>query len=304
MKILITSPLSSIGRRVLPELLSPEFSVRALVPNPNWLPDEIRDRVQIVPGSVDNATTLRRALAGVEALLWCVPRDSFHAPRTQEQIERSARVLSRAIQEAGTARVVAVWADGIGLDESFGPGKNSQAVEQILNKSGASICHLGAAWSMENLLEQAGSILQAGLIAYPLAHNIRLPMTALVDVADIALRKLVRRDWTGIERLTVQGPQDLSFPQAAEIMERILERPVRYEELSADAAPGMNEMTPGLEPPTSGLESITTTVTTPTTLASWVRSEWVPFLQTADRNPEGLVIPLRRSAPGVLCGAI
>jgi uncharacterized protein YbjT (DUF2867 family) len=304
MKILITSPLSSIGRRVLPELLAPEFSVRALVPNPNWLPDEIRDRVQVVPGSADNGTTLRRALAGVEALLWCVPRDLFHAPRTPGQIEWSARVVSRAIKEAGTARVVAVWADGIGSDENFGSCGHSQAVEQILNESGASICHLGAAWSMENLLEQAGSILQAGLITYPMARDRQLPMTALADVAEVALSKLVRRDWTGVERLAVNGPQALSFPQAAAVMERILERPVRYEEIFQEVIAGVAEMSLGVTPRYPGFEPITTTVTTPTTLASWVRSEWLPFLESANQNPEGSGIPLRRSAPGVLCGAI
>jgi uncharacterized protein YbjT (DUF2867 family) len=304
MKILITSPLSSIGRRVLPELLAPEFSVRALVPNPNWLPDEIRDRVQIVPGSADNAATLRRALAGVEALLWSVPRDLFHAPRTPEQIERSAHVVSKAIKEAGTSRIVAVWADGLGLDDSFGSWSNSQAVEQILNESGASICHLSAAWSMENLLEQAGSILQAGLFTYPLARDLRLPMTALADVAEVALSKLVRRDWTGIERLAVKGPQELSFPQAAEVMERILERPVRYEEISQAATAGVAETPLEVTRRYTGLEPDTIAVTTPTTLASWVRNEWVPFLGSTDRNAEGLEIPLRRSAPGVLCGAV
>jgi uncharacterized protein YbjT (DUF2867 family) len=157
---------------------------------------------------------------------------------------------------------------------------------------------------MENLLEQAGAILQAGLFAYPLARDLQLPMTALADVAEVALSKLVRRDWTGIERLAVNGPQELSFPQAAEVIERILERPVRYEEIAQDATTGIAEMSPGVTPRYPGPQPITTTVTTPTTLASWVRSEWVPFLGSAARKPEDSVIPLRRSAPGVLCGAV
>jgi uncharacterized protein YbjT (DUF2867 family) len=73
MKILVTNPTGKIGREIVRELLAPEFSVRVIVRDPARLPHEIREEVEVVRGSTDDAQTLRRALDGVEALFWCVP---------------------------------------------------------------------------------------------------------------------------------------------------------------------------------------------------------------------------------------
>src|SRR5690349_19265179 len=77
MRILVTNPTGRIGRRILPELLAPEFSVCVLVRDPQRLPEAIRDQVDIVCGAADDAMTLRQALDGVEAMFWCVPTESI-----------------------------------------------------------------------------------------------------------------------------------------------------------------------------------------------------------------------------------
>src|SRR5205814_657368 len=71
-------------------------------------------------------------------------------------------------------------------------------------------------------------------LSYPIPGHIPIPMVAASDIADATLRWLVRRDWTGIAGVAVHGPEDLSYRQAAAVMERILERPVRYKETSAN----------------------------------------------------------------------
>jgi hypothetical protein len=76
MKILVTTPTGKIGRSVVLELLSPEFSVRVIVREPARLPEEVREQAEVVRGSTDDAETLRQALDGVEALFWCVPPES------------------------------------------------------------------------------------------------------------------------------------------------------------------------------------------------------------------------------------
>ena len=67
MKILITTPGAGIGRRVLWELLAPEFDVRVIARDPAKLPEEIREQAEVVQGSTSDANTLRRALEGVDA---------------------------------------------------------------------------------------------------------------------------------------------------------------------------------------------------------------------------------------------
>src|SRR5207247_937091 len=103
---------------------------------------------------------------------------------------------------------------------------------EILNESGAAIRHLRCGLFMENFLAQARAILGQGLFSNPMPGHIPMPMTAVKDIADVGLRWLVRRDWQGIDAVAVHGPEELSYNQAAAVMERILERPVRYREVS------------------------------------------------------------------------
>ena len=102
MRILITTPAGNIGRRVLRELLAPEFSVRVIARDPARLPGEIREQVEAVRGSTDDPAALRRALEGVESLFWCVPTESLQETSVRGHYERFARAASRAVREAGT----------------------------------------------------------------------------------------------------------------------------------------------------------------------------------------------------------
>jgi uncharacterized protein YbjT (DUF2867 family) len=234
MKILITNPTGNVGRRILTELLAPEFSVRVIARKPSRLPVDIRGQVEVVQGSTDDCATLRRALNGVEALFWCVPNASLREVNVRAYYERAAAAGSQAIRKAGIARVVTISASGKVLGRSAGPISGLHAMEEVLNQSGAAIRHLRCGWFMENFLRQAKDICGRGVLSYPVPGQAAMPMAAAKDVADIALKLLVRRDWTGIKGVPVCGPQEFSFDQAAAIMERVLERPVRYNEVSAD----------------------------------------------------------------------
>ena len=140
MKILITTPGGMIGLTIIPELLAPEFSVRVIARNPHRLPAEIRDQVEIVRGSIDNAGTLREALDGVDAFLWCIPRAPIGETNLRAYNERFARAASQAIRESETPRVVSI---------SSSPIFGLYAAEEILNDSGAAIRHLQCAWFTE-----------------------------------------------------------------------------------------------------------------------------------------------------------
>jgi uncharacterized protein YbjT (DUF2867 family) len=185
MKILITTPAGRIGRSIVPELLAPEFSVRVITRNPSPLPSEIRDQVEVVRGSTDDANALCEALDGIDALFWCVPRENVAETNIGSYHERFARAASAAIREAKTPRVVAI---------SGGPDSALRATEEILNESGAAIRHLRVP-------------------AQP-----AMPTMAVAEIADIALKLLVRTDWSGVEALTVRGPEE----ECAQLFETLL----------------------------------------------------------------------------------
>src|SRR6266850_2315095 len=182
MKILVTNPTGKIGRRIVPELLAPEFSVRVIVRDPARLPEGIRQQVEVVRGSADDAATLREALDGVEALFWCVPTESLQEANVEQHYERFACAGWQAIREARTPRVVTVSAGGKDLARNAGPISGLHAMEEILNESGAAIRHLRCGLFMENFLSQARCIREQGLISYPMPGHIPIPMTAVADI--------------------------------------------------------------------------------------------------------------------------
>ncbi len=294
MKILVTTPTGQIGKRVLDELLAPEFSVRIIARNPARLPEEIREQVEVVRGSTDHAETLRRALDGVESLFWCIPTESLQEKNVRGHYERFARAAAQAIRTAGVPRVVTISALGKGLARNAGPISGLHAMEEMLNASGAAIRHLRCGLFMENLLGQVHPILERGNFSYPMPGHIPIPTTAARDIADAALRWLVRRDWAGIRGVAIHGPEDLSYCQAAAVLERTLKRPVQYHEASpnryvqrlvgggasAEYARSLVEMFAELAQGIARAESRSAESTTPTTFLGWVKSELVPAVES------------------------
>jgi uncharacterized protein YbjT (DUF2867 family) len=201
MNILVITPDGDIGRRVMVELLSPEFTVRVITDDSAGLPEEWREQVEVIAGPTDSSGTLLRALAGVGSVLWCLPAG------TDQEIEPLARALSRAMREAGTPRLVTVSMAGCGFIRSAGIISDRATIEDILNKSGAVIRHLHCSLLTEKLPSQGQSILEEGTFSLPIPEDILAPLVVADDVVDVALRWLVRRDWEGIERLAVSGPR-------------------------------------------------------------------------------------------------
>lgn len=299
MRILVTTPTGTIGRRVVRELLAPEFSVRVLAREPARLAPEVRDQAEIICGSTDEPEPLRRALDGIEAVLWSVPTEPWRVPNLRAHYERHAQAGCRALQEAGTPRVVTISAAISGLLPDAGRLSALRAMEDILAESGAAIRHLRCSLFMENFLSQANSIHQRGTFSYPLPGDLPVPMVAASDVADSALRWLVQRNWTGVEGVAVRGPEDLSFCEAAAIIEQALQRPVVYREASANEhmqnlvglgasaayARGQVNMFAALARGTYHCEPGTRESTTPTTLATWTQNELAPRFRV-QRAPE------------------
>ena len=303
MKILVTTPTGRIGRQIVRDLIAPEFSVRVIVRDPARLPEEIRDQVEVIRGSMDDANTLRQALDDVEAMFFCVPSASQQETDVGGHYERFARAAAQAIREAETPRVVTISAVGKDRARNAGPISALHAMEDILHDSGAAIRHLRCGAFMENLLQHAKGIAEHGVISCPMPGRVAIPMVTTVDIADVALRWLVRRNWNGTASVSVHGPEDLSFNQVAAGIERVLERPVRYQELAANAfvhslvsrgaspayAQSLVSMFAELAQGIARAEPRTHETTTPTTLSAWVRKELRPLIGPTVDDPSTIV---------------
>jgi uncharacterized protein YbjT (DUF2867 family) len=225
-------PAGQIGRRVLSELLAPEFSVRVLTRQPERLSESVLTEAQVHRGSVQDPEALRRALDGVEALFWNIPPGPGDTQDPERYTEALAQTAAAAIRAAGTPRVVAISPYD---DVPLGPGlePRSSDIAQILSDSGAAVRYLRPGFYMENLLCHAQSIEEQGTFWFPVAADAPIPMIAATDVADAALKWLAR-SWTGALSVDLPVADEISFAQAADWMEQALDRPIRYFECAAN----------------------------------------------------------------------
>ena len=73
--IVITAPTSTIGTRLVAELLGAGQSVRLVVRDPSKLAPDLRERAEVVQGSHGNPAVVDRAFQGADAVFWLAPDD-------------------------------------------------------------------------------------------------------------------------------------------------------------------------------------------------------------------------------------
>ena len=71
--LLVTTPTGQIGSRVVDQLLQTGADVRVLVRDAARLRPDVRDRVRVHEGSLDDAGALARAAGGADAAFLLVP---------------------------------------------------------------------------------------------------------------------------------------------------------------------------------------------------------------------------------------
>ena len=65
--------------------------------------------------------------------------------------------------------------------------------------------------------------------------DLKQPSACSRDIADTAVKWLLDRSWSGSGRVPVLGPEDVSYNDMAKIMSEVLGRPVRFQQIAAEA---------------------------------------------------------------------
>jgi uncharacterized protein YbjT (DUF2867 family) len=181
--IVVTTPTGSIGHQVLDRILAGPEPVRVIVRDPSRLPPPVRDRVDVVRGSMDDPDVVSAAFAGADSVFWLVPPDP-RAESIQDHVIDFVRPLCAAINRQGVERVVGISSLGRGTARHAG--------------------QISAIFAMDDL------------------------------IADVAAALLLDHTWSGQESVPILGPEDLSQDDMARIMSEVLERPVRFQHVSAE----------------------------------------------------------------------
>jgi len=232
--IVITTPTGDIGHRVLEHVLQGNEAVRVVAREPSSIPQELRERIEILQGSHGDAATIEKALTGADSLFWLVPPDV-----TRESVDEAyvgfTKPAAEAIRKAGVKRVVVVSALGRGWKKEAGLVTSSIKADDLLASTGVALRVLAMPSFMDNLLGQAQTIRDKGMFFSPMHADLKVPTVATSDIASVAASFLRDDSWTGQAYVPVLGPEDISPNQMAEVLTEVLGKPVRFQQTTVEA---------------------------------------------------------------------
>ncbi len=234
--IVITAPTGLIGAQVLGNVLGSGEPVRVIARDPSRLPAQARERVELVQGSHGDIDVVDRAFAGADAVFWLVSPDP-RADSVEAAYVDFTRPACDAFKRHEVRRVVGISALGRGTAVAGHAGlvTASLAMDDLIESTGVSYRALTMPSFMDNLLRQVPAITSQGMFFTPISGDRKLPSCATRDIAATAARLLLDDSWSGPGHVAVLGPEDLSFNDMAQIISEVLGKPVRYQQIPAEA---------------------------------------------------------------------
>lgn len=164
--IVVTTPTGQVGQHVVQGLLAASESIRVIVRNPQRLPSEVRNQVEVVQGNHNDAAVTMQAFEGASAVFYVVPSNpSTHDVRLHYRA--FAEAAASALTAHGVRRVVAVSTLGRGYRREAGHLSAALHAEPILEGTGVDYRSLAMPFFMDNLLNQVTAVKEHGTFFMP-----------------------------------------------------------------------------------------------------------------------------------------
>jgi uncharacterized protein YbjT (DUF2867 family) len=224
--ILVTGATGTIGRPLVDLLAVEGAEVRAVTRDP--LTSGLPAGVEVVQGDPSQPGTIAASLEGVTGL--------FLHPRA---VGLAAGELLTLAGDQGVKRVVVLSAinvdDALEGQPSRYQGDRNKEVEDAASGSGLAWVSLRASFFAINTLQAWGAQIRAGdVVRGPYATFAESPLHER-DLAAVGARALRTDELVG-RKLELTGPQSLSHEQMIAIIGGVIGRPLRYQEIPAEAA--------------------------------------------------------------------
>jgi len=222
--ILVIGATGNVGRQVVSQLLGAGADVRALVRNPDAA--DLPDGVGVVRGDLSEPGTLGPCLDGVGALFLVWPfLTAEAAPAVLDAVRKHAR------------RIVYLSSAGVrdDLEQQSDPINQFHAdIERLIEQSGLEWTFLRPSGFATNTLMWAPRIRADGVVRWPYGAAAR-SLIHEQDIAAVAVRALTG-DGHGGAKYLLTGPQTLTQVEQVHTIGEAIGRPLRWEEISPEAA--------------------------------------------------------------------
>ena len=221
-KVLITAAGGKVGQHVVTQLAEKSVSVRAGVHSQAKASAFRESGIDAVVLDFESSESLASALKGIDRLF-------LVTPGSPDQGCYEENILAEA-KKAGVKRVVKL-SGKISDRQTAGFSEWNREAERRIKESGIPYTILRANYFMQNLFGNAEQIKQGAFTNGPAAQR-----TALIDARDIAavaVAALTEGGHTG-KTYDLNGPELLDGHTQADVISKVLGRPVRYLDVSVD----------------------------------------------------------------------
>jgi uncharacterized protein YbjT (DUF2867 family) len=234
--IVITTPTGDIGHQVVEHILRSAKPLRIIARDPSHLSPEARKRAEVVQGSHGDIAVINKAFTGADSVFWLVPPDP-RAQSVDEAYVGFTRPAADAFKKHRVKRVVGISALGRGTPWAAQAGlvTASLKMDDLIASTGVSYRAVTNPSFMDNVLRQVEAIKNKGAFFLPISGDLKQPSACTRDIAATAAKLLLDDSWNGVGSAPVLGPEDISYNDMAQIMSKVLGKPIRFEQISTEA---------------------------------------------------------------------
>ncbi len=216
--IAIMGASGHIGQRISEQLLERGEKVRALGRSAEKLAGLKGRGAEVLTGDATDAAFLTKAFGGADAVYTLFPPDP-RSPDYRRKQDLEGEAIVSAIRASGVRFVVFLSSIGGDLPAGTGPIAGLHAQEERLRRlQGVNVLVLRPASFFENFYATLGLIKHQGINGGAVSPDIKIPMIATRDIADVAAPALTGRNWTGVVVRELLGQRDLTYAEATDII--------------------------------------------------------------------------------------
>jgi len=230
--IVVTGATGKTGSKVAARLLERGETVRAVGRSVERLESLRKKGAEIAVGDQSDMAFLTETLTGADAVYLLIP-PKIDAEDFRAYYHSVSDAAVEGIRNSGIGKVV--FLSSLGADRTHGTGPVvglHDAEEKLRKIEGVDIVFLHPAYFMENTLGMMEMIATKGMTGGSLPGDIRMPMVATADIAEVAAELLITRSFTGHSVTEIIGDR-ITNDEITAILGRILGLPsLHYIEFS------------------------------------------------------------------------
>ncbi len=221
----ITGAGGNTGSKIAGRLLTVGKKVRIITRSRSKVQSLIDQGAEYAPIDLNDTDSLTAAIRGASGVYAMIP-PNYSAPDFRGYQNKIGDSIATAIRRAGVTHVINLSSIGAHMGYGTGVLLGLHDQEERLNAiDGVAVLNLRPGFFMENFLWQIDLIKTKGIMGAPQKADLPLPFIATADIADYAVQRFLKLDFTGKTNRELLGQRDLTMSQCAAILGNSIGRP-------------------------------------------------------------------------------